>query len=270
MSSNLKNNQLKSLLEQLGLTDEEALIFSALQDGPKTPLVINRLTGINRTSVYRVIEDLRAKSLVRVAVDDKGGKRIEAAEPQVLEVLLVDQEVALERQRSLLDETMSLLQNLRVEGPANAFKVMTFEGTAGLKQMLWNELKTKGEICMFSSDFTLASAAGNRWAEKFRALITERKIPQRSLENTTARHVLEETKVSGYKDVYEVRYLPKEMLDIQQEITIHDGIVSIYNWNIDNEEIKIGIEIHNKQYAAFMKTVFESYWVKALVPEKVS
>ncbi len=266
MSPKLQNNQLKSLLQQLGLTEEEALIFMTLQEGSKTPLIINRVTGISRTTVYRIIEDLRAKSLVRVSVDDRGGKHIEAAEPAILEALLVDQEVALARQRSVLDETMHMLQTVRGEAPASSFKVVTFEGSAGLKQMLWNELKTKGEICIFSTDETLASAAGARWAEKYRALITERKISCRSLENSDARHALEETKVIAYKDYYKVRYLPREALDIQQELTIHDDIVSIYNWNVDSEEVKIGVEIHNKKYAEFLKKVFETYWVLAKLP----
>jgi len=174
--------------------------------------------------------------------------------------------MALERKRQALDETMSLLNTMRARGPANSFKVMTFEGSAGLKQMLWNELKTKGEICMFCTDGTLASAAGTRWAEKYRSFITEKKIPQRALENTLARHALEETKINNYKDFYEVRYLSKNVVDIQQEITIHDEVVSIYNWNIESEEIKIGIEIHNAHYAALMKSVFENYWDMAVKP----
>ncbi|HSX30585.1 MAG TPA: helix-turn-helix domain-containing protein [Candidatus Saccharimonadales bacterium] len=266
MSSNSENNRIQVLLGQLGLTDEEALVFMALQDGPKTHLTVHRLTGISRTSTYRVIEDLRAKGLVHISVDDRGGKRIAAAAPELLESLLVDQEMALERKRQAYDETMLLLSALRKSDPKNSFKVMTFEGTAGLKQMLWNELKTKGEICMFCADDTLASAAGVRWAEKYRSFIAERRIHQRALENATARHVLEETKVSDYKDYYTVRYLPKTIMDIQQELTIHDDVVSIYNWNIDNEEIKIGIEIHSPTYAAFMKSIFESYWKAASSP----
>jgi len=80
-----------------------------------------------------------------------------------------------------------------------------------------------------------------------------------------APHVLDSTK-TNYEKAYKVRYLDKKVLNIRQELTIHEDVVSIYNWYTNRDEIKIGIEIHSAQYAAFMKAIFETYWKMAKPP----
>lgn len=259
------NDSTISQLTELGLSKEEAKIYLMLLENGSTYLELSRRTGINRTTVYRIIETLRAKSLVKVSLDESYGRRIEAAEPAVLENLLVDREVMLAKQRSILDEVVPTLKSLGQGKPESGYKVMTFEGVAGLKQMLWSELKTKGEICIFAAG-VLDMLAGTRWAEKYRARELEKKFPHRALENPNAAHVLEQTKIN-YDEIYAVRYLDKKILDIRQELSIHDDIVSIYNWDTDRDEIKIGIEIHSQQYATFMKAIFETYWKQASPPQ---
>jgi sugar-specific transcriptional regulator TrmB len=258
------NNIIKKL-NIIGLSKDEARIYIALLENVSTYLELARNTGISRSTVYRNIESLRLKGLVHVSVDESYGKNIAPADPSVLENLLVDKEINLAQQRAAISDTLPVLRQIGKQKIDFGYKVLTFEGVAGLKQMLWNELKANGEICIFASE-VLDKLAGTRWAEKYRAQEVEKKIMHRALENPDALHVLDRTKIN-YAPFYKVRYVDKKILDIRQELSIHDDVVSIYNWNTDRDEIKIGIEVHSLQYAAFMKAIFETYW-KLAKPSK--
>lgn len=250
-------------LKALNLSTDESKLYLELLKGPNSHLELARTTGINRTKVYRLAEQLEKRSLVNTQTDDRGTLLV-AADPATLEVQLVTEEEKLKNQRAVFNQLLPALSAIKKESKAGAtnFAIQTFEGVAGLKQMLWNELKTKGEICIFAYE-TLDDVAGQRWAEKYRSLMVERNLPHRVIENIDAKHVLEHTKVNDYKQIYQVRYLPRNILDIQQEVTIHNNVVSIYNWNKSNKDLKIGLEIHSRQFASFMKSTFELYWQTA-------
>jgi sugar-specific transcriptional regulator TrmB len=254
-------NSLQVKLRQLGLNTDEAKVYLALLEKPLTHLEVARVTGVNRTTVYRVADVLEARSLItRNQRDD--GKYLTANDPSNLEVMIATAEAKLKLQQQVFQATLPDLADIykHERAPSDShFSISTYDGAAGLKQMLWNELKTKGEILVWSNE-SLDRAAGRRWAEKFRLELTERAIPQRGIENIDDIHVLDHTKVENYGDIYKPRFLSREIIDIKQEMTIHDDTVSIYNWGIDGKSSKVGLEIHNKQFANFQRSVFETYW----------
>jgi len=257
---NNKNNILLSL-RRLGLTADESKIYFALLEKPLTYLELSRKTSINRTKVYRLADSLMARSLITEKQRDDG-KFLTATDPANLEIELSTAQEKLKLQKQIFKKALPSLAEIyssKPSDPREFFTISTFEGSAGLKQMLWNELKTKGELCVYSHD-TLDQVAGRRWAENYRAEITERQVPHRVLENFDGKHVLETTEVEDYKTIYNVRFLERDVLNLQQELTIHDDVVSIYNWNRTGEGVKVGLEIHNQQFADFQKAIFESYW----------
>ena len=260
---NNKNTTLVSL-RRLGLSIDESRVYLALLEEPLTHLELARKTDINRTKIYRLADSLMARSLIAEKQRDDG-KFLVATDPANLQIGISSAQEKLALQQQVFKNTLPALTELYTNKntrPNDSFTIDTFEGSAGLKQMLWNELKTAGEICIYAHD-TLDQVAGKRWAEKYRAEITDRKIPHRVLENTDSRHVLDHTKVVDYKTIYNVRFLTRSILDLQQELTIHDDIVSIYNWNSDGEGAKVGLEIHNQQFADFQRAIFETYWKMA-------
>jgi len=254
-------NSVSINLRQLGLHADEAKIYLALLEKPMTHLEVARATGVNRTTVYRVADALESRSLItRKQRDD--GKFLAANDPANLEVMLATEEEKIKLQQQIFKSTLPTLseifQNKEV-ATGGLFSINTYEGAAGLKQMLWNELKTEGEILVWSNE-SLDLAAGRRWAEKFRAELTARNIPQRGLENYDDVHVLDHTAVKDYEKIYKPRFLPRDLIDIKQEITIHDDTVSIYNWGGEGKNSRVGLEIHNQQFADFQRAIFESYW----------
>lgn len=84
----MKNNKLTDLLLNLGLSENEALVYLAnLSLGPSTILKIAQSAGVKRTTVYSVMESLKQLGLARL--DIRGFKQLYVAEsPERLESML--------------------------------------------------------------------------------------------------------------------------------------------------------------------------------------
>lgn len=256
---------LRVQLRQLGLSEDEAMVFMSLLDAPRTQLEVSRATGIARSNVYRLVDQLASKGVVHESVTDNG-KLIASALPESLELLVVEQERLARERRAGFDKILPILKN--IQGRDSAFETKTYSGIPGLKQMLWNELKTQGEILMFSCG-PLDQVTGRYWAENYRAEIIHRGIVQRSIENKKIQPSPSASQLSeheAYPDFYLVRYIPDHVLAIHHELTIHDDTVSFYNSWTDNTQI--GTEIKNPFLAAFMRQMFEHYWSIAAPPPR--
>lgn len=250
---------IKTRLKELGLSDDETTIFMCLLAGPKTLLEVSRTTGIARSSVYRITDGLHEKSIVH-EITSESGRPLASVQPEALELLVMEQEKIAEAQRNTFSQLLPLFESLKNED--TIFATKTYAGVPGVKQMLWNELKTESEILMFSCG-PMEMLIGRRWAEKYRGEIISRKIAQRSIENTKPRL----DSLSGhakYSEFYLMRELPKSVLAISHELTIHDDTISLYNSWTDNTQL--GTEIKNPFLANFMRQIFEHYWQLAKGP----
>lgn len=254
-------SDLQGKLQQLGLSQDEAMIFLCLVDAPKTLLEVSRVTGIHRSNVYRIVDGLIEKSIIHELTTDSG-KLIAAAQPEALELLVVEQEAVAEAQRATFKTLLPVMEGIR--GRDSAFEVKTYTGIAGVKQMLWNELKTQNGILMYSCG-PMELVLGSRWPDKYRAEIVRRNIIQRSIENPRT-YELPFSRVYNYDKYYIARQVPKDLLSINHELTIHDDTVSLYNSWTDN--VQLGTEIKNPFLANFMRQMFEHYWSLATELEK--
>ena len=85
MTNNLDIQQKLSLL---GLTDKQTEIYLLLlKQGVTSLLQLSRLSSINRTTIYRVVEDLKKVNLIEEILDDRGIK-VKAVQPENLQLLL--------------------------------------------------------------------------------------------------------------------------------------------------------------------------------------
>jgi hypothetical protein len=179
---------------------------------------------------------------------------IEVAGPEGLELTLQQEEEEILSRRRSLDQLIHSLRGPEHQDDAG-FYIKTYYGIAGLKQMLWNELSMHSESLQFTKE-SLNELAGAVFADKFRAEIINRDIKQRALENVRGT-TKSATKLDNYMEHYSVRVIAKDVLDIRQELTIHDDIVSVYNWE---DKLYVGTETRNAHYANFMRQIFENYW----------
>jgi sugar-specific transcriptional regulator TrmB len=251
----MNKEELNAKLQIIGLNSDEATVFIALLEGHKTHQQLSDATKINRTTVYRVVDDLTKKGIAHEVTTDEG-RHIASADLRAVELLVAEDELKLQEKEDALKRLIELVPSL-VPDIEGAFEVKTFYGVSGLKQMLWNELKSKREIVMFSKVSSLNGVAGKRFADKFRLEIMDRGIKQRALCNSKESTGVYSDYSDEYTKFYDERYIDPSVLPINQEMTVHDETVSIYNWDRD---VRVGTEIHNVLYADFMRSTFERFW----------
>jgi hypothetical protein len=136
------------------------------------------------------------------------------------------------------------------------FSISTYEGVAGMKQMLWNELKTEGEILVFGSGTLEDLVASKRWAEAHRQKTLDVDYKIREI-NNRGKKPIKFTANSNFLNNFERRHIDEDALDLEQQIAIYNDTVAIYHWRDDQ---KVGVEIHSRAYANTMRQMFEMYW----------
>ncbi|MGH7196305.1 MAG: TrmB family transcriptional regulator [Candidatus Saccharimonadales bacterium] len=251
-------NGLIQQLQSLGLEPDEVKIYLELLSEPSTHLQLSRSTGINRTKVYRVVEELEKQSLVTRRTDDRGTFLV-ASDPATLEVSLVTKEEELKRQHELLHSLIPTLSHLQNKD-SRAFVVRTYEGRAGLKQMCWHELKAKGEVVALGNGTIEQITSDERWALKHREYQIAAGYKTRDLVNFDyTKNELPElaSKQLLASGLYSYRILPKEILTFDNQTIVYNDTVAIYHWKHDQ---RVGVEIISHTYAQMMRQVFEYYW----------
>ncbi|HSW99786.1 MAG TPA: helix-turn-helix domain-containing protein [Patescibacteria group bacterium] len=237
-------------LQGLGLESDEAQVFLELLKGPATHLKLARATGINRSKVYRLASELEKRSLISVRSDDRGTFLI-ASDPATLEVELVTQEEKIKNQRESFESLMPVLELIR-NNDASGFIVHTYEGEEGFKQMMWHELKTKGENVMFGCGSLKELVNNKRWVEQHQKRMLEANYSIREIINPG-----ETDKTFTINTHYKYRTLSRDILPLDDQIATYNDTVAIYHWRQDQ---KVGIEIINQGYARTTRKMFETYW----------
>ncbi len=255
----MNTKEIQDSLVSLGLNSYEAKVYIALlkSDG-MSHLQLARDTGINRSKIYRLIDELSKRSLVHVRTDDSG-KKIHAADPEALNVSVVNEQEQLAHKTEALSSVLPVLKDVYEQNdvPLN-FKINTYEGIRGFKQMLWNELKAQGEVLIIGSGSLESLVDNHKWAEKHRARAHELNYSVREIKgsnDTTKKGKF--TDVEGYLDNSEIRYLDEAVVHFKHQIVVYNSTVSIYCYS-DGQ--KVGLEMVNAANADFYRDMFERYW----------
>lgn len=242
-------------LAVLGLTTQEANIYIELLTNPATHAQLSSITGINRTTLYRLVNKLHKKGLLTLRTDDRG-KFLVAADPSTLEVEVVNQETRATLQRKAFGQLLPELQSLQADYEAD-FAIQTYKGIDGFKRMLWHELKTKGD-CLCIGSGTLQELVKNlNWAEKHRQLSVEAGYTVREICNpgTIPSYF---TSNKNFLATYKQRTVPHTIIKINYMITTYNDTVAIYHMNNGHRR---GLEIISKPYAETIRSMFEVCWL---------
>ena len=133
----MKNRKLVTILLDLGLTENEAMVYLAtISLGPATIMKISRAAEIKRTTVYSVIESLKQKGLITIEV--KGWKNLFVAEsPEKLTSVINAKK---QRLQNNMPEFLALY-NLK----GNESFLKYYEGIEAIKTIYETQgVKTKG------------------------------------------------------------------------------------------------------------------------------
>ncbi len=250
----MSDDQLVSNLMRLGLSGEEVKVYLKLLQRAHTIAQLQRATGIARTTIYRILDKLGKRNLIITHVDEEGSSWV-ASDPKTLEVSISSQEAALQQQRSIVSDILPHLLTLQSQQNP-LFVVHTYDGDDGFKQMCWNELKTKGILYCLGYATIEQLIPSRFWAEKYRTLSSRSDYTVREIKNDgQVPPTLSESE--SYMKRYSCRTLPKNTLQLDNQVTIYNDTVAIYHWA---ESRRVGVEIVNKDFATMMRNIAEHYW----------
>ena len=254
-----------SILQELGLTPNEAKLYLALLDGPKTGQALSKSTAIARTRVYVDLESLHARGFV----ERRDGKvRLFIARPPnaVLDSILSDQESALrkskERAEMLRADLRSLyrpIEELDADLPQGSQERITNLDVYVQKA---NELMNNvGKYVDHMACYPLIPRAFGRTVmmDLARRGIKVRVIqPMPELDNDVLRRDIEELPES-----MEIRFMETTPC----RMTVYDNRVAVVcsprNCQLDARRVDVYMA-RQSEFVAVHGAAFENFWEEAL------
>jgi HTH-type transcriptional regulator, sugar sensing transcriptional regulator len=243
----MKYPKLAEILKETGLTDHEAAVYLAsLSLGPSTVLQIALMAELKRTTVYAVIERLKAKGLV--AIEEKGFKRLFVAEhPERLESLM-------EAKRQILRSNISELSALyKLKGSGSVMKY--YEGLEGVRsshEALLADIEPNEEYLVVSNEEAWLALDQNYFT-KFRE--KRAKLPIRTRMILQDSPMAREAKKFEKNYNYEVRLMPVERkLSVNLAVIPRRAVIH----NLETPFTTIVIE--NQNVIRMYQEMFEVMW----------
>jgi sugar-specific transcriptional regulator TrmB len=241
-------------LQRFGITHDEAKIYLLLQSNDsQTALAISRRLKIGRTKVYRILDRLIAKGLVRQKLENRG-LQFGATEPKQLELLIAEKEAETKTLRSMLPE---LINQLKPHIDSKGSQVVYYHGVEGLKQVTWNSLKAKDILRIYEIK-NMDAFLDRKLSEEIRREFVKRKIYIRELTNLK--------KLEDWTDTTELvtrfwrgRYISPKEIKINFETMIYNEVYCMYTY--EKKEI-FCVEIYNADLAEMQKQLFDFIWDK--------
>lgn len=243
---------IRKVIHQIGLNEKHASVYEKLLErGSMTPLVLARETEINRSSLYRYLEELRGKGLVDLVLGDKSSKY--AAREEGLNLYLEKEEVRLSELKQAIP---SLLQSLEIRRRAKESEVKYYHNREGLKQMLWNIIASGHDYVGLGYD-NWNSSVGKSFAERLRTKNMETGAKSREISNHLDDGFEYTNLGEKYIKIYAHRQIEPQVLMIKHDTYVY-GDVFAYYYHYQGEYF--GVEIHNEEIARTEREIFEILW----------
>lgn len=260
----LETSTVSSYFSELGLEPQAAKIYLTLQSkGLLSVSDVAREAGIERTRVYRLVEQLKEVQLV-VVEKTNGRTLLKSAPIANLHTLLNRKEQDLKGLQDKLWVIERLLANSMLSSPTT--QVQFYQGAEGLREMYWNETKATGENLSILYQ-NMQGRAGDKFFDEWVKQCNERNLMFRGLVSDTfleSQRLWYNGKIGQRLRNWESRYIAPEMFAITHSTVIYDNVVAYYVWK--DSEI-FGVEIINQQIADAQRAFFEMLW-KTATPMK--
>lgn len=250
----------RSYFKRLGLRPEMAAIYLALQaHGPQTLSELARNSGVERIQIYRIMDDLKSSGLIEVEERYKRSL-LHAAPISNVQLLLVKKEQEL---KELQQGYQTLTEQFKgLSAASKTTRVHFYQGTDGLKQMLWNQIKGKGvnrAILHNIIQGRVEPTFFERWAHacndrhlSFKGIVGDHFIHAKH--SWYMRHHHERLRY------WEARYVSETTFQIPHSTVTYDDIV--LHFSVKDEQV-YGIEIHNPEIALVQRQLFDILWKQA-------
>ena len=247
-------SSLNTFLSRLGLTTEQSRVYETLTGkGALTILELSRTSGVSRTQVYRVIEELKEKGLVEEIVDEYR-RLIQGSDVSQLKQLVMAQKHTTEELEGLFPVIEEELAGSMGTGHPET-KVLFYRGRAGLRQLIWHTLRAKKETVGYTYR-AIEEYVGNEFMEDWmRAFVRKGLVMHEVYSDTYLESV--DKNPGRFPKTFISRYISSSVLHINIQMDIYNDVVAQYNWH---EGEIFGVEIYNTKVAAFHKQLFEIIW----------
>ncbi len=253
-----KKNELLDYLHDLGLDKLSAKLYiTLLENGASTISELSRQANLERTKLYRLLNNLIKKGVIEEVVEYKR-RFLKAADINTLEYVVQHN---LRRAQNLSNLFFYFSQTIdHLKHKDQPTSVQFYRGRDGIKQMLWNELSAKTEsFCFIYKVYNhfVGMDFFTHWADEFQ----KRGLSSRELRT----ELFDKSTMERPKDILwiknlKIRYIPHKKLPMTHGLSIYDNVVAIYDfW--ENEIF--GVEVYNQKVADMQRIFFETYWKKA-------
>ena len=246
-----KNNDLRSLLIDVGLKQKEADVYLAiLALGQGTASKIARRAHVARTTVYEILGTLFDKGLVTLTGKEPKQEYM-AESPENLRIY-IESELG-KIQTDLEDAKNILIPQLKsIHNVGSRPKVMFYEGREGLEKVYEDTLTSHEEIRAYATYDDMQKALPGYFPKYFYRR-AEKGISIRAIFPNTQAGV----ELSGYnkEQKRETAIVPADKYYFTPEINIYDNKVMIASW-----KEKLGIIIESKPVADAMRQAYELSW----------
>lgn len=248
---------LKSLLLELGLSDEETRVYgSLLEIGTSTVSRIASNAKVQRTNAYNILESLVAKKLIAKSIY-RGKQSFSIDDPdrliQTLEERQKDNNALLEKARAYQTE-LKTAYTRQYHKPLITY----VEGLDGIKQLYTDSLNCQNRkegIRSYTSIRDLKESLGD-FTEHYFAERTRRGIPIRGILPDTESG--KENKRVQDQFLRQVRLIPKEKFDFSPEIYLYDDKFAVMSLK-DN----FGFMLQSKEIVDALKIAWQLAWERA-------
>lgn len=225
------------ILEQLGLTKNEAKVYLALLElGPSLAGQISRKTGLHRRNIYDITERLIEKGLIGYIL--KNNRRLfEAVNPTKFKDILQEKQ---EQVNEALPHLSELYEKTKEKQETNFYK-----GIEGLKTIFQDQIgSAKNEILILGASNSAFEILPFyfKWYDKDRM---RKKIKARIIASSKMKKI----------PLTEIRYLPQKYSN-PLAINIWQNKVAIILW----KNPPLAIVIKNSEIADSYKKYFEVMW----------
>lgn len=253
---------LREYFLKLDLTPDIADLYLALYTkGPQSISDLSRNSGIERTRIYRMLEELQENALVEVESHYKR-KLLKAVPPSNLQLLFSKKEQQLVELQNYLPTLERMLSKDLTQTVAT--KIQFYHGADGAKQLLWNETRATTEIEAILYE-NIQIKTGEKFFDRWVNRCNERKLNFRGIVSDSflkSQADWYSTHINERLKKWTPRYIQDNVFPISHTTVIYDNVVAYYNWQ-DNEIF--GIEIYNQEIADSQRNIFELLWDQAEV-----
>lgn len=235
-----------STLKQLGLSEKQAKIYLAcLELGETSVKEMALKSGIKRTTIYDIIDDMLNAGYVRTTTKGKKIKYL-ATEPEELAILI-------KKREALLKQILPELNSLNNVGGGLKPKIWFFEGEEGLRTVYNDLLKYPGTKVYGWASEDMERVLGEEWCMNYVTRRAGKKIEENLIFPIT--DVMEKYKEGDKKYLRKSKIVDPKKYKLNIEINIYEKRIAIMSGHD-----KMGIIIESQPIAETMKLIFKMCW----------